>query len=688
MQYSKLLCLLSVLFFLTGDLNSQLVLPNYQVQKVEKDRALVKWEPRSPEELKFAFDAGYIVEIYQVDDANVPKLRTKDKVKVAAKNEWVSKMATNPDFVEYYQASAFLHYPELISDSGGQVPNGFIEGEGKIKLGLLQYYGIYDFTLSKMSGVAYDLPKQEGERLQVKVYTGDYQPFIFDLPATAPDRKVPLLSGKWGDEIVDLEWNTKEYRTTWFGYFLEKSSDEFGQYTPINEVPFVNNFDTSQIAELHFFELADSLQSNNVTYFYNLYGMDYFGKKSSTFSSISGEGYDKITMSPIIKMADQTENNEAHIKWNIPEEFVSLVMNYRVMVADDIGGDYVVDLDEIPSTAEEVFVPMRKSQNYYRVEAVPYKGEPVSSMPVFIMGMDTIPPAKPELLSATIDSTGKAVLSWKLNSEKDLWGYRIFWANFRDQEFSLLNATPILDSMYQDSVNLFFGTDQVFYKIAAYDERNNMSEYSEIVELIKPDLVPPSEAHINDIKSTSDSVTIYWQPSPSKDVVAYQLFRRVLNDEIENWTLIQKIDTSIVETTIIDTKDLMIGNTYAYTIVAFDKSGLKSVPCKVYSVKVKAKVEEFQPIESFDYVYDDQSGEVQLKWSLKDNGKLKHVLIYKGNSEYKMSKYKFIQGSDTAFTDHVEDGKDYFYFIKPLYDEQMEDYKSEVVALRLKESKD
>lgn len=151
---------------------------------------------------------------------------------------------------------------------------------------------------------------------------------------------------------------------------------------------------------------------------------------------------------------------------------------------------------------------MEKTENHFLVEAVQKNGRAVSSSSVFIMGQDTVAPAVPEVIGAFLDSTGQVVIEWTANSESDLWGYRIFKSNFKEQEFALINNVILKDTIYRDSVDIRFNTENVFYKIQATDTRDNRSAFTEIIKVQKPDIFPPGFAVINNLKQASDTVMV------------------------------------------------------------------------------------------------------------------------------------------------------------------------------------
>ncbi len=659
--------------------NAQLILPDYHVSKLNGDKAMIRWEPRSLEEMNDAFEVGYIVDVYILDGAE-RRLLKSDKVKAASKEDWSEAMKKPSEYNDFVEASGMLLYPELREEIE-DMPNGFIDGKDQIKLGLIQYYGVYDFDITVMAGYGYSFQITPGAKYLVEVRCNNHQSFEYYLDTNSSKEKLPEFVGIWGDKEVSLQMNTKNFRRDWFGYDIKKSEDEFGVFTKINNATLVNNYDSSEVVELQVLEEKDSLDFNDKMYFYQLYGVDFFGGKSKMFKSISGSGYDRITMSPIIKMADQMENNDAYLEWEIREKYVSLIDHFRIMGSETRDGKYLTFLDSISANATDARVQMRYPKNYFRVEAVPFRGKALSSTPVFVMGMDTIPPAMPIVIEATIDSTGRTAVSWNANSEPDLWGYRVFWSNRINHEFSVINASPTLDTVFVDSLNLNFSEENIFYKVIAYDKRNNASEPSEIVKLKRPDIIPPGAPYVKKIESNLDTVWVTCSPSGSSDAVLHQLFRKDLNDNFGNWVLIKVYEEKSKEYSYMDT-DLPMGGKFAYTMIAYDEANLKSKPSKPKSIVLKSRKEIIEPIISFDAINEDQK--VILSWELNDKLNYSNILLYRGSQEHKITKYKYLDGSSVSFVDEVKDGQSYYYFIKPSYDGQLSDCKSEILLTESK----
>ena len=278
---------------------------------------------------------------------------------------------------------------------------------------------------------------------------------------------------------------------------------------------------------------------------------------------------------------------------------------------------------------------------------------------------------------------GRTLVSWNANDESDLWGYRVLWSNRINHEFSVIHASPILDTMFVDSLNLNFSEENIFYKVVAYDKRNNASEDSETMKLKRPDIIPPGAPSIKSIETNNDTVWVTSHRSGSGDAILHQLFRKDLNDLYANWMLVKVYDENIDNSDFefMDTK-LPVGGKYAYTMIAYDEANLKSKPSKPKSVVIKAAQNLIEPIISFELSRDEER--VILSWELDQKLEYTNILLYRGSKEHKITKYKYLSSSTNSFVDLLESEKSYYYFIKPSYEGQLSDCKSEILLAETK----
>ncbi len=232
---------------------------------------------------------------------------------------------------------------------------------------------------------------------------------------------------------------------------------------------------------------------------------------------------------------------------------------------------------------------------------------------MLVQPIDSIPPAKPSELTGTIDSTGVVNLSWKANIEDDLLGYRIYKANRAQEELTQITVSPHLQNNFKDSVGIKNLNPKVYYKIIAVDNRYNMSESSEVLTLVKPDVIPPTPPVFTNYQIANHTVLLKWVNSSSEDVAAHYLYRK--EAKTPEWKLLQHITDAT--TTYTDTQ-IEEGERYSYTLIAKDQNGLESQPAPPVTVIIP-KTTLKPKVKGFYAVADSKKGIIDLNWRYKEN---------------------------------------------------------------------
>ena len=112
------------------------------------------------------------------------------------------------------------------------------------------------------------------------------------------------------------------------------------------------------------------------------------------------------------------------------------------------------------------------------------------SAPAIVTPRDTFPPARPQnVVAAEIPSADGAItvdLSWSINLENDLAGYRIYRSEQQGERGTLQNSELLLSPAFRDAK--VQPAHQYWYTVTAVDRAGNESEPSEAVlaDLSKP----------------------------------------------------------------------------------------------------------------------------------------------------------------------------------------------------------
>lgn len=414
------------------------------------------------------------------------------------------------------------------------------------------------------------------------------------------------------DKKINLVWS-KRNDQFFSGYLLSRSDDGGRTFKPINETPFlfIQNQHTREDGNYSF---LDSIESNYKRYQYGIQGIDAFGD-TSALKIISAYGVDRTPPArPEIYFAESDSKQNIHLKWQMPVVDADLD-KFHILLAGSVEGDYIPVSGELPGTERSFIYREEINTNrayYFIVVAQDTAGNQQLSLPAFVHLIDSVPPSAPKNLRGLIDSLGIVNITWDHGTEPDLIGYRIYMGNNPAHEFTQLSKTSTPLNVWRDSIELLTLDKKVYYKVVAVDRSNNVSSFSEILSLERPDIVRPAAPASLPSSSDSRGIRLKWSLSTSNDVVAYIIYRKDIsrNDTISHRIarIQEQHATEWTDTT------ARYDQIYEYTIRAQDRSGLLSDG--TFPVKGRRS---FDPglltIEKLEAVYKKEYSAVYLRWN-------------------------------------------------------------------------
>lgn len=379
-----------------------------------------------------------------------------------------------------------------------------------------------------------------------------------------------------GDSIVILQWS-KQNDERFSLYRIERSEDGGKTWKQLNKLPLLeieSNRDTS-VENAH--RYIDSVRQNYMSYRYRLSGLDAFGTWSPAVET-AGAGRDQTpTARPVFTRAESMPNGSIRLEWAMEPGNIADLAGFELQLATEMKGPYEVVPAQI-SAGERAYDfpgPLSTDRSYYFVlTARDTAGNRVASFPTWAAVIDSLPPTAPTKLAGVIDSNGVVTLVWGHNSEKDLLGYRVYFSNDLDHEFSQLTTEPTPINTWRDTLALNSLSEFIFYRLIAEDQFHNPSVFSDILRLRRPDIVPPVAPIMVSAKPVGKTVEVRWNPSPNRDVVRYEVYRRPAGQDTLKWLVIGRVggrsdgfwrDTSAV-----------LEQMYEYTVRAQDDANLFS----------------------------------------------------------------------------------------------------------------
>ena len=384
------------------------------------------------------------------------------------------------------------------------------------------------------------------------------------------------LSAIHQDSAVILSWNISNDYTS---YDIEKSEDGVS-FQKINESPIVFMENELQNSEILFY--TDLLDDNTNTYVYRIIGKTLYGIQGSPSDEISVKGIPSpITARPSILELGE-DSGGMIINWDFDDAFELKIIGYNIWRSNKIDGEYIKISSSIIPVGIHMYVDdSPNGANYYKVSVIDENEYELYSLPKLGQLIDIEPPSPPEGVIGEIDDKGVLTLSWNPNPELDILGYRVYWSNEQEGSYAQMTTENIVDTVFKYHIKLLTLSKNIYFKLVALDLHQNISDYSAVCSIGKPDIVPPVPAVINTISSSNPSlvngsqvinsagpkVYIGWILSSSNDVENYRLERRRSN-EID-WEVLHEFenDSSYVD------EEVNPDFTYIYRVLVYDYDG-------------------------------------------------------------------------------------------------------------------
>jgi uncharacterized protein len=381
------------------------------------------------------------------------------------------------------------------------------------------------------------------------------------------------LSAKSGDKEVGLRWTHQE--PSQVAYFVvERSTDGKEWYPSSTSLIMPNEVVEGSKSYAH----TSKLYENNISYQFRVYGKDIFDKQTPYSNIVIEKGSPlPIEANPDITKLIPTYTNLS-FTWEFPSNYLNQITKYQIVGSVQLDGEYTIIKDNISKTAQTYTLSSPAPYMYYKLIAIDINGFARESVPVLGQLKDETPPAKPATpLCVAKGDNGDLIISWNPNTEIDLMGYRLFASDNQVGPFIQFTPTWIEQNNYEYKVNVNTLTKYAYFKVAAVDLRENLSIQSEACIFKIPDVIPPVEPNIVKTNATSKGNIIYWENSPSEDVIKHNLERRLYGAGTK-WEVIGTFKSVAATTNNTYLDSLTAYNeTYLYRVVAIDDSGLTGI---------------------------------------------------------------------------------------------------------------
>jgi len=497
----------------------------------------LRWIPDNKTILQLGFKNNYTIERSQSNSNQFEKITT---VYVLSDAKWDSLITVESNIET--QSNLELARDFLFADTDNEekrinLDEGIAElKEQKCKEDMV--YAVFVFTAIRDGKVAnalglsfIDKSVKTGEtyiyriKLEAKSSVYDIEDGEVTINASLnPDRYKNEVLVYPGDKQLSFAWASQKELS---GYFVERATEEETEFKSLNSTPFYAAKSSEFDEPINGSFMDDSL-TNYKWYKYRFYGMTAFGDKVM-FAEVKGMPRDLTPPdAPLIKQLQHIKPKEVLVEWDIYGDLDDL-RGFIVGRSDKDSGDFKILHNELLTKNKREFIDstfIADGINYYIVHAVDTSGNISSSYPAYVALIDSIPPAKPIITSAIIDSLGVVTITLELGIERDLMGYKLFKANSPDHEFSVIEEaykenkgdSNLVKVEFTDTVTLRSLTPKIFYRVKALDFNYNQSEFSEIIAVTRPDTIPPVSPVFSNVIVGEKQVELYFVTSSSEDV--------------------------------------------------------------------------------------------------------------------------------------------------------------------------
>lgn len=415
--------------------------------------------------------------------------------------------------------------------------------------------------------------------------------------------------------LLSWDYNTLSY--LYAAYFIEKSEDGTN-FERISDLPVTRVADTDKNPHAPITYL-DSIPLNKRIY-YRVVGVTPFGSESSYSDVVSGIAYPTLRAAPMITTSGFDESGEADITWQFDETQQGLISGFNVLHSTN-DKNYTLFAENIEPQKRKFHIGKIDKHIYYKIEAKAQQGASTVSPPVLIQPIDSVPPAIPQGLAAHIDTLGIVSLTWKPNTDADIYGYRLYRGLTKGEELIPLTDLAIRGTTYTDTIRLDNLNHNVYYALTALDERYNQSEQSETIEVLKPNTLPPTAPVIARAVPVAGKNIIEWEAGEDVYLAGFIVTRTDVDEKATQVAFRVEGPT----TTRYEDNDIEPGKSYLYQVVAYSIRDLRSPLSNPIRVK---SLQNSLGNKNVKFRIDAISEGIAIKWNVPDIGIIS-VTLYK-----------------------------------------------------------
>ncbi|OIN59330.1 fibronectin type III domain-containing protein [Arsenicibacter rosenii] len=495
---------------------------------------------------------------------------------------------------------------------------------------------------------------------------------VNDGPGERP-AMVPVMADP-ADRTIKLRWSRMATQERFSAYYIERSDDGGRTFKRLNRRPWMQS-SVAQFATV--FEYKDSVAQNYRPYQYRVIGITPFAELSQPSPVLTAQGIDQTPPRAASNVTVKHKGGtEVQLSWQYGKAAGDFA-GFAVGRSNAPNGPFTPVTNALLPAGTTTFVDKNADpydRAYYVVVAVDTVRNAASTPAIYCRFMDVNGPAKPKGLQGYIDSTGFVRVVWEPNTDRDVMGYTVLFANDPTHVFTPVTSGFLAVSTFDDRTTLKTLTRKLYYRVIAWDQKHNPSPLSDILTLTRPDKVPPAAPAIESFAASDSSVRILWRVSASDDVREQILLRR--SEPTERWKELLKVPANQYEFSDTTVKSR---TTYQYAIVAVDSAGLRSAESFPLQVRTPATYPRAAQQLQANLGPDQKS--VVLNWKLTND--FARYVIYRGEAGQPLRTYAASNRSRT-YTDKSMSKGWFEYAVKVIYPDGTESGLSNRVKIEIR----
>ncbi len=348
-----------------------------------------------------------------------------------------------------------------------------------------------------------------------------------------------------------------------------------------------------------------------------------------------------------------------NIYYNIKDSLQNVKLNkqpiFPTMVTDSTGAD-------VYPSPHFRFSKMAENKIYsFWIEGMDLFGaSSEASPPLTFLFNDITPPEPPTDLSGRVDSM-KVFLNWTPSISPDVKEHVLYRSNQSDTLFEAIKTFTI-DTSYIDTVAV---PGPYFYYLRALDQAGNRRT-SKIVYVNVGDVDPPAQPKGLVIASDTGKLELSWRANTEPDLLGYQIFRTVNNDQRSHYILVNSEPYD--STVFVEELPKVVKNKFFYYIVAVDTAFNRSEPSDFAIGQMPDILPPEQPFIK-KITYEDE--QMIITWIPNVDNDLMGYDLYRSDSaevlDYQKVNPQLIARDAFRFIDRqAAPNKGYLYHLKAL----------------------